>query len=175
MQTRQLIEGITTPRLDSSMILLHGFGHRVGCAVQRRLELGKEIAHRISQIRLVVPERQDVIGTTVADGLGDVGLGTHGIERDDAPFQRQGSQEFRNGRLFIGLHRRCPLPEHQTGTCGKRAHQMQRRSIQLACAPTTFTVDCHHGIGPQRWQDRSDPAPKGGLELYWINYSTSRN
>jgi len=92
MQTRQLIEGITTPRLDSSMILLHGFGHRMGCPVRCRLEPGKEIAHRIGQVRLVVPERQDVIGATIADGLG-----THGIERNDAAFQRQGSQEFRNG------------------------------------------------------------------------------
>ena len=136
------------PRLDSSMILLHGFGHRVGCPVRRRLEPDKEIAQRIGQARLVVPERQDVIGTTIADGLGDVGLGTHGIESDDAAFQRQGSQEFRNGRLFIGLRRRCPLPEHQTGTCGKRTHQMQRRGIQLACAPTTLAVDDHHSIGP---------------------------
>ena len=108
MQTRQLIEGITTPRLDPSMILLHGFGHRVGCPVRRRLEPGKEIAQRIGQIRLVVLERQDVMRATIADGLGDVGLGSHGIEGDDAAFQRQGSQELRNGRLFIGLRRRCP-------------------------------------------------------------------
>ncbi|MCL2021045.1 MAG: hypothetical protein FWG81_02820 [Betaproteobacteria bacterium] len=56
MQTRQLIEGITTPRLDSSMILLHGFRHRMRCPVRRCLELDKEIAQRIGQIRLVVLE-----------------------------------------------------------------------------------------------------------------------
>gem|GEM_PF-5719986 len=63
----------------------------------------------------------------------------------------------------------APLPEHQTGICGKRTHQMQRCGIHLACAPTTFTVNGH-----QRREDRSDPAPKGDLKLRWINYSASR-
>lgn len=134
------------------MILLDRLGKGMGRLVRGSLKQAKEITDGSSQTRLVVLDRQDVVGFLVADRLGDGGLGAQRIDGDDAALQRQGGQEFGNRRLLVRFLRRRALPQHQPRPSHQGADQMQGRGIDLLRSPTGLAVDGHHTSRAQGWQ-----------------------
>jgi hypothetical protein len=122
---------------------------RLACAAscRRGLEQGKEVTHRLGQCRLVVLHRQDVVGAAIANGLGDVGLGAHGVDRDDTAFQRQGRQQFGNRRLLVRFLCRRPLPRTSPAPAAKAltrcsgvASTLPERRLVLPSMATTASV-----------------------------------
>ncbi len=118
-QTVELVEGKAAADFDSPMIFFDSFRRRVRRALRHCLELDEEVTDRVSQVRLIVLGRQHVIGASVANRLGDVGLRAHRVDRDDASFQGEGTQQFRNGGLFVRLLGCRPLSEHQPRAAAK--------------------------------------------------------
>lgn len=117
----------------SAVILLKRLEELVRGLVRRgAFEEGEEIAERVGQRRLVVLDRQHEVGLPVPDGLGDVGLCSQGVDGDDAAFERQRVEQQRNRRLLVRLLGRCGLAQHDAGTGGKGADQVQGRRIDLA-------------------------------------------
>ena len=84
-----------------------------------------EVTDRIGQGWLIVLYRQNVIATPFPDALRDVRLRSHGIKGDDAAFQGQRGEQFRNRGLLVRLPGRRPLPQYQSHAGSKGADQMQ--------------------------------------------------
>ena len=67
--------------------------------------------HRLRERRVIFLEGQDVIRPLLRNGLGDLFLTPHRINRDHRPFEVQQAEEFGNGGDFVGLApplSRCP-------------------------------------------------------------------
>lgn len=109
-QAIQLVEGETAADFKAPMILLNGFYHRVWSGCWCRLEGGMEVTDRIGQGWLIVLYRQNVIATPFPDALRDVRLRSHGIKGDDAAFQGQRGEQFRNRGLLVRFPGRRPSP-----------------------------------------------------------------
>lgn len=157
-KARQWVEGIATARFQPTVILPHGFGGRVRRTFLGGVELDEEVTHRIGQDRLIVLDHQQVVGAPIPDRLGNIRLGTHRIDGDDDPFQRQTGQQFRNRRLLVRLLRRRPLSQHQTGAGGKGTDQMEWRRIHLDRAAAGLAIDDHHRSVPST--GRIDPTQR---------------
>ena len=89
--------------------------------------------------------------------------------RNDTALQRQGRQEFRNGRLLVRFLRGRPLPQNQSGTCRKGADQMQRCRINLARAATGLAFDGGPRVSTKAGCNRPDPAAEGRFKLVRVN------
>ena len=76
-QTIDLVEGPAAADFDPPVIFLDGFRYGVRRALRHGLELGEEVPDRIGQERLIVLDRQHVIGASVTNRLGDIGLRAH--------------------------------------------------------------------------------------------------
>jgi hypothetical protein len=108
--------------------------------------------------RLIVLHRQHVVGAAVPNGLGDVGLGAHGIDRDDTAFQGQGRQQFREwpssrsiSRAVARCPRTSPAPAAKALTrCSGVASTLPERRLVL---PSMATTAPYRG-----WGNRADPA-----------------
>ena len=109
----------------------------VRCGLKRL----QEILHRFGQRRLIVLDREDIVRAPIADRLGDAGLCPHGVDGHDAAFQRQGGQQFGNGRLLVRLLRGRLLTENDSRAGGKGADQVQGRA-----AHRSFVVELAEGL-----------------------------
>ena len=67
---------------------------------------------------LVALERQQVVGPTVQDSLGDPGLRAHGVDGDKCSGQRQAFEQQGNGRDLVGLGLARLLDEHEALAAG---------------------------------------------------------
>ena len=61
--------------------------------------------------------------------LRDVGLSAHGVDRDDAPFERERAQQFGNGGFLVRFPGGRPLSEDQSCARREGTDQMQGRGI----------------------------------------------
>lgn len=162
LQAVELVEDIATADFQAAMVFVHGFVELMRRFLGGGLGGVKGISNGIGQFGLIVLYRKDVIGAAIPNGLGNVRLGTHGIDGDDAPFQDQRGQEFWDGRFFVGLFgRSAALSQHQLRTCGKCADQVQRCFANRPGTPTRFAVDGHHFAFGQRRHNMFDPALEG--------------
>ena len=74
----------------------------------------------------IVLQRQQIVGALVADGLGDLGLTAHGVDRDQRAGQFQPLEQCRDCSDFIGLFFARLLAEHEPLARRPGRHQMQR-------------------------------------------------
>ena len=132
MQAVQLVEDITVAYFQPTMIFLDHFIDVMGRFVGGSLKCLEEIPDRFGQLRLIVLDRQDIVRALLQDGLCDIRLGTHRIDGDRTPGQRQRRQKFWNRRLLIGFGGRRPLSQDQTSASGKGADQMQGSASHLS-------------------------------------------
>ena len=100
-------------RLSPSVALCGGFQEVVSDAGKAvGLRVLKETLHLPMQAALVALERQDLVGRSFADGLGNLPLATHGINGHDSARQIQGAQQLGNGRNFVPLGSDLALAEN---------------------------------------------------------------
>ena len=143
MQAGELVESLAAADFQSAVIFFHRFGQGVRGFLRCPLEQGEEVADRIGQQRLVVLDRQNVIGAPIPDRLGDVGLGAHGIDGDDAACQRQHREQLRNRRLLVGFSGGRPLAQEQAGPRSEGADQMQRCGKGADFLTILLVTFCH--------------------------------
>ena len=77
-------------------------------------------------------QRQQVIAATPDDLFRDIGLGPHGVDRDEGPRQFQPLEQQRNGDDFVGLVVDGLLPEDKALTGRPGGDQMQRPATFIA-------------------------------------------
>ena len=81
----------------------------------KAVDLGifEETLHLPMQAALVAFERQDIVGLSGTDRLGNLLLATHGIDGHDTACEVQRAQQLRNGGDFVTLGINLALAEHQ--------------------------------------------------------------
>ena len=113
-QALELVENMAATNLQPAMVLLDMLEVRMGypgrIAVQKS---GSEVRERSGQLRLVSLDGKQIVRPAIENGLCNVRLGTHGIDRHGAALKRQCGQQLRNGGLLVGLLGGRPLPEIQ--------------------------------------------------------------
>jgi len=58
-------------------------------------------------------ERQHIVGLFIQDGLCDIALTAHHVQRGDGAFEHEHCQQFRNGRDFVGFLIHLGLSQYQ--------------------------------------------------------------
>ena len=93
--------------------------------------------------RPVVLEREQIVAAARHDGLGDLGLGSHGVDGDQRSLQFQALQKRGDGEDFVGLFLDRLLAQHQALTRGPGDDHVQRRAALGAGmgAPRGLAVD----------------------------------
>ena len=157
----------TASHLDPSVAGARALVRRTRCQRTARIDLGEH--DRVEQLRVVVFHAQHVVGASLANRAGDLGLRPHRIDGDDAARDIEHLEQFGNRRDLVGLLRRCRLAQHHAHVGRKRADQMQRRSGRLARgASARLPIDRDDLVFAQRRDDASYPGAKGLFELLRI-------
>jgi hypothetical protein len=158
-------------RLDAAVPLLRRLPPVVGDPLEPvRLGVGESGLDRLLGRRLVALEGQDVVAPVVDDLLGDRRLAAHGVERDDAAFQRQQAQQLRQGDDLVRLVVDLDLAQDQPVVGRPGADEVDGR---LAVGPVVraaqrLAVMRHDPAGRQPARGasghRQDPAEEAALE-----------
>ena len=93
------------------------------------------------QRRVVVLERQHIVGLVLDDGLCHRLLAAHRVDRDDRASELQLGQQIGNRIDFVGLVRHRLHAQHQARLRGKRAHQMHRGLLPVPTAPQALAIE----------------------------------
>lgn len=93
------------------------------------------------KVPLVAFESEDVVCFLFDDGLGDVGVGAHGIEGDDLTGQRKDFDEMGNGGDFVAFIRYIFLSKSESALCSPGTHDVARFSIETVATSQSLAVD----------------------------------
>ena len=97
------------------------------------------------QGRLVVLDRQQVVGLGLKGRLGDGGVAAHGVNRDQGPSEIQTLHQGRDGGDLVRLLLGCLLSQYQSAGGGEGRDQMQGlvASLAVMAAARGFAIDRH--------------------------------
>ena len=139
------------------MVLVHGLVEVVVAAREGFRLLDREgLDHRLVQLRLVVLERQHIVGPPVAEGLRHPRVADHGVDGHDATLE-----QFRNGRNLVGLVGHPTLTQDQARRVGPGTHRMQGRHPLDGVAGATGHLAVHrHDLVLEALRQRPYPARK---------------
>jgi len=113
------------------------------------------------QIRLVVLDEQQVIAAPVADLLGEVAVGEHGVAADDLPGHGQHAQQPQGGLVFVGLGIDPQLPQHGRAGRDEGRQQVGAGDVAVAAALERLAIE---GYGAAVALAALRPGAQGGLE-----------
>ena len=139
-----------------------GIGGGVGRPLVAGLRLVEEQPDLVGQARLVVLQRQQVVGTLGADRRGDAALAAHGVDGDQGAGQLQPLQQQRYGDDFIAFDGGGLLPQHQSLAAGPGRDDMQRVGVHAMGTARGLAVD-RHDLGRAVGQ-AGDPGGEAGRE-----------
>jgi hypothetical protein len=105
-----------------------------------RLSFDEDLTDGRMQAGLIVFHRQNVIGLTVDDALGNRSLTVQGIGHDCAAFDIEFGQQYRNRRDFIGLLRHLHLTHHHLTGTGPDTDHMQNAVAHSTLVRTARTA-----------------------------------
>ncbi len=111
--------------LDAAMVA-------IGC-LETAMDFGPGIievaADFVVQAGLVVLERQQIVAATIEDGLGNLGLRSHGIDGDERPGQSQALEQQRDGRDLVGFGLARLLAKHEALAAGPCRDHVERPAV----------------------------------------------
>ena len=93
------------------------------------------------KVSLVAFEGEDVVGFFLDDGLGDVGVGAHGIKGDDLSGQGEDLDEMGNGGDFVAFIRHIFLSQSESALCGPSTYDVTGFGIKAVAATQSLAVD----------------------------------
>jgi hypothetical protein len=112
--------GVVTD-LDAAVVLAKGLDLR-DLDGRRGFEIAFDVG---MERRLVILDGQKVVGLGVENRLGDVGIASHGIDRDQGALKVEALDEGRNGGDLVRFFIDRLLAQHQTLVAGEGRDQMQ--------------------------------------------------
>ena len=119
----------------------------------------------VVQAGLVILDGEQVVAATIKDGLGDLGLGAHGVDGDEGASEREAFEQKRDGGDLVGLGRACLLAKHQALAAGPGRDHVERTAVFAAIVRPSrgLAVDRHY-LGGSRGSDRRPQAFDPGGE-----------
>lgn len=167
------VEDLAAPDLSPAVIFFDGLVAVMRRLRGRRLKRLEVVLDRVGKRRLIVLDRQGIVGSPIADRPGDVRLGPHGVDRHEAPFERQRREELGNGRLFVRFRRRRPLSENPARPSGKGTDQKQRRRPNFPdrrlVLPSIATTSDSPKTGTTDFTQRTKAAPNSSASIVHDN------
>ena len=156
---------------EAAMGLIDGCGRVVGIGGEVALDqIVKEQDNILVKQRLVLLEREHIVGALLHKGLGYLGLAAAPrgppIDGHDATLQLQRLKEFRQGGDLVGLVVHLTLPQHQVIARRPGTDHMNGRLARRSIVGTAqlFAVYSHHfALG--QLLNRGNPVQKALLEL----------
>ena len=105
---------------EAAVVLADGL---VGVGDHARGRIGEDLHHIGVGGGAVGLERQQIVAAAAHDGLGDGGLGSHGVDGDERALELQPFEQQRNGGDLVGFGVGRLLAEHQAlARCPGRDH-----------------------------------------------------
>ena len=149
-------------RLDAAVVLVHGLVEVVVAAREGFRLLDREgLDHRLVPRRLVVLERQHIVGAPVAEGLRNPRVAAHGVDGHDAALEHQHLEQCRHGRNLVGLVGHPTLAQDQARLVRPGTHQMQGRHPPDGVAGAAGHLAVHrHNLVLEVLRQRPYPARK---------------
>lgn len=119
---------------------------------------------------LVPLDGQQVVGSFADDGLGNVPLASHGIDRDDASLHVEQFQQLRNGGDLVAFFRGGRLPKTQAALRGKGGNHMQGRAfVHLVDRSTNRLAIDGNELFAHPFIHQPDPLNEPKTELFGID------
>lgn len=108
------------------------------------LGIGEEVLDVLEKSRPIGRERQQIVAAC-DDRLGDVGLGSHGVDGKEGAFEFEALHKRRDSADFIGLAGDRLLAQHQSlagGPCAEHVQRLPALGARLR-SPRGLAVDRH--------------------------------
>ena len=138
VQPRQIGDPQRLAGFNTAMILFDGLVSADWQAAKASgLPLGEEFPQGIGQCFLVVFDGQEIVSASVENFLGDLGLTADGVNRDNAPLERQRIEQCLDGGNFVALAAGMLLRQAQATGRGVGADRVQCRVVTRYRQPSS--------------------------------------
>ena len=121
------------------------------------------------QARLVVLDRQEVVGAAAADPLGRAGLGVHGVCGDQGPVQVHGGEQLGQGGDLVGLVRHSALPHDHSARPARGRQEVGGRVGAGAGPAHGLAVHGDHPAAADGAHARAQPGRHPRVEVVGVH------